>query len=1006
MVKHNFRKAVFTIVSVFMLLSVLCTSAFAADQVKNYGLKYGEIVPTNSKLSAQVKSYSFYGDSGLLYFMRISKGKKNANYAVEIYADSQYKNKIRSHTGKYDDEIGNKPISVTWNFKDLKSGTYYGKCYTYVQDGEDKITDTSSLKTFKINIDRLGKRKVSLTKISNTATGPKISWKKVPTATAYEVYRKASGDKSWKLIFTAGEKATSYTDTSAKSGKKYYYTVKCTDGKKYKSLYDTKGLSIYYLAQPKLKDTAGSTSAGYAKVTWSKVSGAQGYYVYRKGGSLSNYEWEKIATIKNGKTTSYTDKKAKSSDWNYTYTVRAYYSKTTSSYDETGLDFDYIAAPKIKDVNPHCDGLEITWSNSNENVVKYYIYRKSGSSWKKVGSTTKKSFIDETAKSGKKYTYTVAGVSDTNVGAYSNSGKSETFVDAPKLKSIGFDDKDRGVFRWYPVSGASSYKIYRKTDNDKSWKHIATVKGQKSAVYYDTVKKESGQKFKYTIKALDKNNNTSAYYTSGISSIYLAKPVFTAVQQDNELKTTAIELNWKKINGASYYMVYRKTSDSAWTCIADNIEALTYTDATAENGVAYEYMVRACNNKGNISKYNVKSATAVNIPVISEVSLNEDGVSVYWSAVENATYNIYRAPYDTDEWVLVGTSAEPAFTDTFGDAKFGNFSYTVTAVLNNTESVKSSAVSNTAEISATAELVTEYNEDTHITETFIKLTWSANNEDAAVSISKVTDDGEPVDLGTFTAIITNEYADYNTEPGKTYTYTLTAQAPNKVEFKTVVSLKRPLPPLESTQIIDISGSYNEGEASCTFTWFPVEFASEYIVLRGESTENLEEFEQIASVPAENISEDEIYTYTDQIDTDTVYSYIIKAVSIEEREASVSPIEYFCVYAPLTSLSDLKAVGDIGEDEFGDKAIYVTLTWAPTEYVEKYIIERKTDDGEYEELAVIIPDDEGNLPTAYIDKTGAENTQYTYRVTAANEIRGSVSNEIGYAWITGQLTVDN
>ncbi len=194
MTDTRFRKVFLAVVSVIMLMGVLCTSVFAADQFKNQGLKYGEIVPTNSKLSAQVKNYNFYGDSGKLYVMRISKGVPGARFAVEIYADSQYKHQIRAYNEAFSATAGNKPLSIGWSFKTLNSGTYYGRCYTYTKDGDNNVIDTASLKTFTIKIDRLAKREVNLSSVKNTASGPKITWQQVPTATQYRVYRKASGE--------------------------------------------------------------------------------------------------------------------------------------------------------------------------------------------------------------------------------------------------------------------------------------------------------------------------------------------------------------------------------------------------------------------------------------------------------------------------------------------------------------------------------------------------------------------------------------------------------------------------------------------------------------------------------------------------------------------------------------------------------------------------------------------------------------------------------------------
>lgn len=121
----------------------------------------------------------------------------------------------------------------------------------------------------------------------------------------------------------------------------YYYPSKTAWKAAVQSTYEFAGIpwkeiesKKVTLSQPKLKKAA-SAAKGKIKVTWSKVSGATGYIVYKKSGK----EWKKLATVKSP-TVSYTDK-GLTSGKKYTYTVAAYKKKdgktTTSTYDKTGV---------------------------------------------------------------------------------------------------------------------------------------------------------------------------------------------------------------------------------------------------------------------------------------------------------------------------------------------------------------------------------------------------------------------------------------------------------------------------------------------------------------------------------------------------------------------------------------------------------------------------------------------------------------------------------------------
>ncbi len=115
-------------------------------------------------------------------------------------------------------------------------------------------------------------------KIMTYAGKPRLSWKAIDGADKYYIYRSTDGE-----TFKYYEKTTktSYTDTKAKVGTKYYYKVKAArnvDGVNIGSAYSAIKTVTATLAKPTVKIT---TSNGKPKISWSKVTGADKYYVYR-----------------------------------------------------------------------------------------------------------------------------------------------------------------------------------------------------------------------------------------------------------------------------------------------------------------------------------------------------------------------------------------------------------------------------------------------------------------------------------------------------------------------------------------------------------------------------------------------------------------------------------------------------------------------------------------------------------------------------------------------------
>lgn len=167
-----------------------------------------------------------------------------------------------------------------------------------------------------------------LKSVVNTATGVKITWNKVAGGDMYTVLRK-TGKGKW-VVIKGSIKNNYYIDKTAKSGVTYKYTVKAKNEAGF-SGYNTTGLTIKYLADPVLK-TPTSAKKGIT-LKWNKITGAQGYVIYRKAG---NGKLTRLATVKGISKISYLDKSAKK-NVKYTYQVRAYNGKTYSAYSNSKI---------------------------------------------------------------------------------------------------------------------------------------------------------------------------------------------------------------------------------------------------------------------------------------------------------------------------------------------------------------------------------------------------------------------------------------------------------------------------------------------------------------------------------------------------------------------------------------------------------------------------------------------------------------------------------------------
>ena len=266
-----------------------------------------------------------------------------------------------------------------------------------------------------------------LTKVESTGSGVKVTWSKTAGADSYIVYRKTYSSGKWSgwssIKSDVSGSATSYTDTTAKSGVYYIYTVRGVN-EAGKGSYNSTGLKIKFLATPKLSSVA--NGSGKVTVKWGKVAGASSYTVYRKTYSNGKWSgWSKIGTTKN---TYYNDTKVSSGKY-YKYTVRATSGDYSSYYNTSGLKIKYLAAVSLKSATSQKAGVKVTWS-AVSGAKGYEVYRRTyskgkWSGWTKIktvsgGSTV--SYTDKTAKKGVTYKYTVRAISDSNKGSYNTSG--------------------------------------------------------------------------------------------------------------------------------------------------------------------------------------------------------------------------------------------------------------------------------------------------------------------------------------------------------------------------------------------------------------------------------------------------------------------------------------------------------------------------------------------------------------------------------------------------------
>lgn len=198
-----------------------------------------------------------------------------------------------------------------------------------------------------------------LLKASGTKEKITISWEKTEGAEGYYLYEKTGSGKYKILAIIEDADVCKYIREDVKSSTKYSYQIEAfsDEGKNISERSNTK-TGIYLLAPSvEVKRTGNAVN-----VKWSQVTGATGYYLYRKTSKDKN--WKQMAKITAAAALTWTDKSPAQGVTDYYY-VKAYYSDS-SGVSASSKSIYFLKSPSIKSFSRKSKSKNMTvkWSRN------------------------------------------------------------------------------------------------------------------------------------------------------------------------------------------------------------------------------------------------------------------------------------------------------------------------------------------------------------------------------------------------------------------------------------------------------------------------------------------------------------------------------------------------------------------------------------------------------------------------------------------------------------------
>jgi fibronectin type 3 domain-containing protein len=555
---------------------------------------------------------------------------------------------------------------------------------------------------------------------------------------------------------------------------------------------------------------------------------------------------------------------------------------------------------------------------------------------------------DTTAVAGTLYHYWVKACVDSYCSDYSvfDTGWRRPLAPGNVDASDGtFTDKV--LISWDPLTGATSYEVYRATSEAGT----KTLIGSPTGTSFDDTTAVTGTLYHYWVKACV-DGYCSAYsdYDTGWRNIIAPGNL----QASNGSDLNKVVVTWDSSTDATSYKIYRATTAGGTKNYRGSRSGTSFNDTSAVPGKMYYYWVKACIGSKCSSFSAYDTGWRMLTPLSSIQASNgtyTDKVRVYWSTSWGATsYEVYRASSSVGTKTKIGSPSGTSLEDTSATPGI-TYYYWVKACSGPRCSDFSPHDDGWRNLTPPSNLQATHGSDT----SKVGLTWDPSSGATSYNVYRATSEGGTKSLLGSPA--SNSFDDTSVTPGITYYYWVKACSGSRCsDFSSYDTGWRML-----TAPSNVSATYGTYTDKIHISWDPSSGATSYRIYRATSDIGIKT--EISTVSG--TSYDDISALPG-----TIYYFWVKAC----RDARCSAYsDYDTGYRALPKPpkpTNVKA----SDGKFATK---VQITWNLTPGASSYKVYRSTTP---KGTKVYL----GSTPgTSFDDTTASPAQAYYYRVKACN-----------------------
>lgn len=437
-----------------------------------------------------------------------------------------------------------------------------------------------------------------------------LSWDNVANETGYRVWRSPANSLVRgfaSVVRTTGANVTSWTDTGVNKDDEYRYWVEAfnADGDSGEAA-ATITTDDCVLPDPAVNISATDTDIPYNTTTqlwWDSENATS----CTGTSNPSNMWWNGSKTLQRPATNKLTTPRLTTTT---TFTI------TCSGAAGTTADSDSVTVTVNQPPNPADDSYTVPY-NSSDNIFDVL----SNDSDPDPGDSLTISLIPNNPDHGDRtnlidrisYTpntgyfgsdslvYQVSDGTDTNTATVNITVSTPGAPPAPTVSVTTrcSSHSPQNVISWNNATGATDYKIYRKTNSTRGGAQLVFDTSAGPTSWTDTTANGvvAGQKYWYWVRAInaaDEYSEGSDFETT--ATCVTAPTVSSSAVCDGP--DPEIDISWSNVSNATEYYVYKGTSSqrsSAAELVNYGAGTLGHTDSSVNTGTRYYYWVEARN---------------------------------------------------------------------------------------------------------------------------------------------------------------------------------------------------------------------------------------------------------------------------------------------------------------------------------------------------------------------------------------------------------------------------